>query len=172
MMKGVKGKQLCNTNHFRYQCIVTLTFNHKINRAHLNSWGVFVWSFMIIGCKEKQNCDINHFPLSMHCDLDHLTAKSIGHILDSLGVVVWSFMIISEKRKHLCAGIILPYYAIFGYQCIVTLTFDLLTQKSLEHILHSSGVCMRSFMMIGVKTKQFWDWTILPTVTMRLQMVI
>ena len=28
--------------------------------------------------------------------------------------------------------------AIFGYQCIVTLTFDLLIRKSLGHNLHSS----------------------------------
>ena len=38
--------------------------------------------------------------------------------------------------------------------CIVTLTFDLLTSKSIGHILASWGVCMWSFMMIGVKGKQ------------------
>ena len=38
--------------------------------------------------------------------------------------------------------------------CIVTLTFDLLTSKSIGHILDSWGVCMWSFMMIGVKGKQ------------------
>ena len=37
---------------------------------------------------------------------------------------------------------------------IVTLTFDLLTSKSIGHILASWGVCMWSFMMIDVKGKQ------------------
>ena len=42
----------------------------------------------------------------------------------------------------------------FSNLCIVTLTFDLLTSKSIGHILDSWGVCMWSFMMIGVKGKQ------------------
>ena len=36
----------------------------------------------------------------------------------------------------------------------MTLTFDLLTSKSVGHILASWGVCIWSFMMIGVKGKQ------------------
>ena len=36
----------------------------------------------------------------------------------------------------------------------MTLTFDLLTSKSIGHILDSWRVCMWSFMMIGVKGKQ------------------
>ena len=36
----------------------------------------------------------------------------------------------------------------------MTLTFDLLTSKSIGHILDSWGVCVWSFMMIGVKGKQ------------------
>ena len=36
----------------------------------------------------------------------------------------------------------------------MTLTFDLLTSKSIGHILASWGVCMWSFMMIGIKGKQ------------------
>ena len=36
----------------------------------LNSWGVFVWSFIMIGEKGKQLWNITHFQLSMHCDLD------------------------------------------------------------------------------------------------------
>ena len=43
---------------------------------------------------------------------------------------------------------------IFSNLCIVTLTFDLWTSKSIGHILASWGVCMWSFMMIGVKGKQ------------------
>ena len=48
---------------------------------------------------------------------------------------------ISVKGKPLCVRFILPNHANFAYQCIVTLTFDLLTWKSLGHILDSSGVC-------------------------------
>ena len=40
----------------------------------------------------------------MHCDLDLLTSKSIGHILASWGVCMWSFMMIGVKGKQLCAG--------------------------------------------------------------------
>ena len=36
----------------------------------LHSSGVFVWSFMMIGVKGKQLCDINNFQKSMNCDLD------------------------------------------------------------------------------------------------------
>ena len=43
-----------------------------------------------------------------------------------------------------------PFSVIYA----VTLTFDLLTSKSIGHILASWGVCMWSFMMIGVKGKQ------------------
>ena len=40
------------------------------------------------------------------------------------------------------------------YALIVTLTLDLLTSKSIGHILDSWGVCMWSFMMIDAKGKQ------------------
>ena len=59
-------------------------------------------SFIIIGEKGKQLCNINHFQLSMHCDLDLLTPKSIGHILTSWGVFALSFMMIVVKGKKLC----------------------------------------------------------------------
>ena len=42
----------------------------------------------------------------------------------------------------------------FSNPCIVTLTFDLLTPKSIGSILDSWGDCMWSFMKIGVKGKQ------------------
>ena len=44
-----------------------------------------------------------HFLKSMHCDLDLLTLKSIGHILASWRVCMWSFMMIGVKGKQLCA---------------------------------------------------------------------
>ena len=36
----------------------------------------------------------------------------------------------------------------------VTLTFDLLTLKFIGHIFNTWGVCVLSFMMIGVKGKK------------------
>ena len=42
--------------------------------------------------------------------------------------------------------------------CIVTLTFDLLTLKSTRPILDSWGVCLWSFMRIGVKGKHLCTW--------------
>ena len=42
----------------------------------------------------------------------------------------------------------------FSNPCIVTLTFDLLTPKSIGSILDSWGDCMLSFIEIGVKGKQ------------------
>ena len=55
-----------------------------------------------------------------------------------------SFMIISVKGTQSWARIILPNLAIFSYQCIVTLTFDLLTRKSQGHILELVGsLCVK-----------------------------
>ena len=73
-------------------------------------------------------------------------------------------MTISVKRKQFCAGIILPNLAILSYKCIVTLTFDLLTSKSIGHIFNSwETVCKVSFMMIGVKGRELWVIPVYPT---------
>ena len=82
----------------------------------------------------------------MHCDLDLLTSKYIGHILGSWGVCMWTFMKIGVKRKQLCAG--------NHFQSFMHCDLDLWTSKYIGHILASWGVCMWSFMMIGVKRKQ------------------
>ena len=152
MMIGVKGKQLCAGNHFQsfmhcdldlwtfdlkmyraHPCLMgslhlkfhddrckgkavmcrkpfsviyvlwPWPFDLKIYRAHPCLMGVCMWSFMMIGVKGKQLCAGNHFQSFMHCDLDLLTSKSIGHILASWGVCMWSFMMIGVKGKQLCA---------------------------------------------------------------------
>ena len=61
-----------------------------------------------------------------------------------------------QTRSGLLTGQIPPAGTIFRdiKNSIVTLTFDLLTSKSIGHILASWGVYMWSFMMIGVKGKQ------------------
>ena len=79
-----------------------------------------------------------------------------------IGSLCVKFMMIGVKRKHLCTGIILPNLATFSYQCMVTLTFDLLTTKSIGHILNLSGVCLCSVMMICVKGRHLCNWNILP----------
>ena len=69
-----------------------------------NSWGVSVWSFMIIGWLQSQLSSRNHFQITMRHDLDLLTSKSIGRILDSWWVSVWSFMIIGWLQSQLSSG--------------------------------------------------------------------
>ena len=64
-MKGVKGKQLFDINHFQLSmhCGLELwSFDLVINGAQPQLIGSFVWSFMIIGVKEKQ---LWHSPFSM-----------------------------------------------------------------------------------------------------------
>ena len=63
----------------------------------LDSLGVSVWSFMIIGGLQSQLWSRNRFQSPMHHDLDLWTPKSTGHILDSWGVSVWSVITISQK---------------------------------------------------------------------------
>ena len=88
-------------------------------------------------CKGKQLCNINHFQYSVHCDL------GLWSFNPKINIFVWSFMMISVKGKQLCATIILPNLAIFSYQYTMTLKFGRFwLEKSLGHILHSSGVCM------------------------------
>ena len=72
-----------------------------------------------------------------------------------MGVFVWSFMMIGVKRKQLCY---------ICTQCIVILTFDLLTPKSKGHILDSWGVnwfmshnCFLTIIMkLHTKTPNEW----------------
>ena len=68
----------------------------EINRAHPRLMGglcmkfhddwckgkAIMRVFMMIGVKGKQLCDKNYFQLSMHCDFDLLTPKSMEHIVD------------------------------------------------------------------------------------------
>ena len=64
------------------------------------------------------------------------------------------FCLFKTRSGSVLKGLIPPRGQFFSNLCIVTLTFDLLTSKSIWHILDSLGVCMWSFMMIGVKRKK------------------
>ena len=104
----------------------------------------------MIGVKGKQLCDTNHFQLSMHWDLDlwHYDPKinrAHPRFIGSLCVKCHDDKtFFSVKRKQLCTRTIWPNFAIFGYQCIVTLTFDHFTLTSLGHILESFwSLCMK-----------------------------
>ena len=87
----------------------TQEFKMRIGPPYLHArcirqlkWGCFwEWSFYLT----------LHFGASMHCDLDVLTQKPLGHILHSSGVCMWSFMMIGVKGKQLCHWTILPYHA-------------------------------------------------------------
>ena len=68
---------------------------------------------------------------------DHLTTKLIRNIIDSWGVSMWSFMIIVRETN--CG-----YKNIFSNKCIMTLTYDHLTQTSLAKgtsLTHGKFVC-------------------------------
>ena len=88
----------------RNQCSVTFTFDFltlNVKGHILNSKGVFVWRFIMIGVTGKQLWTKNHYQEVMHCDLDLwlFDSRSIEHI-DSWGVSVWSFTMIDVKRKQ------------------------------------------------------------------------
>ena len=90
----------------------------------------------------------------MTLTFDLLTLNFIGHIpvLDSWGDCMWSFMRIGVKGKQLCAW---NNFTLPRNPCIATLTFDLLTPKSIGSILDSWGDCMWSFIKIGVKGSSY-----------------
>ena len=60
-MIGVKGKQLCDINHWN-QCKVTLTFNLEINRGHPRLMGIICVKFHDDRCKGK--AIMRHKPFS------------------------------------------------------------------------------------------------------------
>ena len=97
MMVGVKSvkeklrKQLCNINHFQISMHCDLDIrpsDPEIHRAHHRLMGEggggLCMKLQDDRCKGKQICNINHFQLSMHCDLDLLAPKSIGHCASHL----------------------------------------------------------------------------------------
>ena len=88
---------------FSRQCIVTLTFDPEIDRAHPWLMGSLC-SVMMICVMGKQLCANYCVQSSMHFDIDLWTPILIEHIHDSLEVSVWSFMMIGVKGKQLCAN--------------------------------------------------------------------
>ena len=96
---------LWSRNHFQTSIIHDLDLLTPKSIGHiLDSWGVSVWSFMIIGWLQSQLSSGNHFQITMRHDLDLWTSKSIGRILDSWWVSVWSFMIIGWLQSQLSSG--------------------------------------------------------------------
>ena len=122
MMIAVKGKRLMQQTPFSViNALRPWPLDPKINRAHPWLMGNLCMNIHDDRCKGK--AIMRHKPFSVVNALWPwpLTLKSIWHILRSWGVFVWSFMI---KCKQLCARILLPNLTFFGYQCIVTFTFE------------------------------------------------
>ena len=111
----------------------------------LDSRGVFVWSFMMIGEKGKQLCNINHFQLSMNCDLDLWPFDTKIHRAHPR--LVGSLCMTFHDNK--CKGKAIMRHKPFSV--INTLCHWPLT---MWHILGSWGVFVWSFIKIGVKEKQ------------------
>ena len=71
----------------------------------LDSWGVSVWSFMIIGWLQSQLSSGNHFQITMPHDLDLWPFDlKINRAHPWLMVSVWSFMIIGWLQSQLSSG--------------------------------------------------------------------
>ena len=126
-------------------------FDLKIYRAHPWLMGSLHVKFHDDGCKKKVVMCRKPFsviyalwPWPLTFWPQNLKGTSLPHGESAREVSWWSV-----KRESIYAP-----ETIFSNLCIVTLTFDLLTSKSIGHILDSWGVCMWSFMMIGVKGKQ------------------
>ena len=136
---------------FSNQWIATLTFDQEINREHPQLMGNLCMKFHYFRCTRKAMILMCQKSFSVINALWHWPfekKKSIGSILDSWGICLWNFMITVVWRESSYAP-----KTIFSNQCIVTLTFEILTKKSKEHILNSWSVCMWSFMITGLKRK-------------------
>ena len=101
---------------------------------------------MMIDVKKQQLYVNHHFHLSMHCDLDlcPYDPKIKRAHSQPMGSLCVKFHDGGCKGKGIMQH--KPFSVIF---CIVTLTFDLLTPKSLGYILNSWGVCV-----IDVRTER------------------
>ena len=130
---------------------MTLTFDLWTSKSigHiLDSWWVSVWSFMIIGWLQSQLSSGNHFQITMRHDLD-----------------LWPFdlkinrahpwLMVSKRMKFYDHWLITESVIVrkpFSNNHVPwpwPLTFDLLTSKSIGHILDSWWVSVWSFMIIG-----------------------
>ena len=135
-------------------CIVTLTFDLLTPRSTepiLDSWEVCLWSFMRIGVKGSSYAHKTILPNPMYCDLDlwPFDPKVYRTHPWLMGSVPVKFH--EDRGKGEAVMRMKPFYLT---PCIVTLTFDFLTPRSTGPILDSWGVCLWSFMRIGVKGKQ------------------
>ena len=121
---------------------MTLTFDLLTSKSIgriLDSWWVSVWSFMIIGWLQSQLSSGNHFQTrGQHIGA---TYKSI------LKVLLKQYRSPTDPNKFKSATIISVDH--FQIPCAMTLTVDLLTPKSIGHILDSWWVSVWSFIIIG-----------------------
>ena len=81
---------------------MALTFDLKVNRAHLWLMGSVPVKFYENRCKGEAVMRMKPFNLTFELWPWPLTPKSTGPILDSWGMCLWSFMRMGVKGKQLC----------------------------------------------------------------------
>ena len=136
---------------------VTLTFDLVTSKSIgviCQSWPMSLWSFMIPGVSVLELSSGNHFPISSqpfycfsHCDLDLWPSDlkiNRGH-LPVMTNVPMKFRDPRPKRSWVI--IRKPFYC---FQVTVTLTFDLVTWKSIGVICQSWPMSLWSFMIPGL----------------------
>ena len=156
-MMDVKAKQLCTKKIiFSNQCLVTLTFGPKIDRALPRLLGSLCVEFHDDSCKGKAimilhvvNKTFSVIKALWPCSFDPEINSPILPLMQSLYV----------NLRDRCTKFILHNFSILA---IIHCDPDFRTQKSIRHILDSRGACIWSFMMIGLKRRQLCDLNILP----------
>jgi len=139
---------------------VTLTFDlvtWELIGVTCQSWSMYLWSLMILGVSFLELSSGNHFTVSSHRDLDLWPTDlkiNRGHLQVMINVPM-KFHDPKRKRKT-CMP---PIWAVScsGSHCVntflvtVTLTFDLVTWKSIGVICEKWSMYILSFMILGVR---------------------
>ena len=105
------------------------------------SWSMYLWSFMILGVSFFELSSGNHFTVSSHCDLDLWPSElkiNRGHLAVMTNVPL-KFHDPRRKRSWVIIRKPFSYFKSTILLGQVTVTFDLVTWKSIGVICRSSS---------------------------------
>ena len=111
------------------------------------SWSMYLWSFMILGLSILELSSENHFTVLSHPDLD-LWPSDLKINRGHLRVMINVPMKFHDPRPNYSWVIIQETILLF--RVTVTLTFDLVTWKSIGVICESWSMYLWSFMILGL----------------------